>query len=136
MYSSNYQDNKYKNSCLLYFNNCITSIKKWFTVYKSHNHKHVDPIGSTDLTGYLFADECDSCKHIYNIRDGHIQLDIGDKHPDYMDEYYPPLPQIVIDSGYESIDSSDSDDDLELSTSSIRHFSNGDSLEIPDNLVL
>ena len=137
MYSSNGQNERPKHILTLYWENSINAIRNWCTKCFKNKQRHRDLIDSTDLQGYLFADDCHSCKHTYNIKNGHIHLDDTDED---LGVYQPPMAHITVSSCYESIDGSDSssDDDLDLSKSSIRHLSNGDSLEIQDmdHLVL
>lgn len=148
MYSSNFQTpkNKYTNSCTLYWNNCMKSVKQWFD--KTFDclkppHKRLNPILSYDLNNYLFADGNQSTATTstgkgkkYKIHDGHIVLDTN-SHSDSEDlgMYQPPRPEIIVTESYESINSSDDDssDDLELSNSSIRQLTTGDSLEVSND---
>ena len=157
MYSSNFQTSKrvdsktytHTNSCVLYWNNCMKSIKKWFDEKfdcLKPPHKRLNPILSRDLNNYLFADGNQSSVTTfitkkgkkYTIRDEHIILDTNScSDSEDLGMYQPPRPEITVTESYESVISSDDDSsDLELSNSSIRQLGTGDSLEVSNNAVL
>lgn len=122
----------YSSNCQHTNTNCITSIKNWCNkTFNCLKHTNWNPILSQDLNNYLFADYNQSTVNNDNKKNRHVYQTNED-----LGIYQPSYPEVIIIDSFESVDNdSDSSDDLDLSNSSIRQLTTGDSLEINDNVL-